>query len=178
MELPLLPPHTHTTSVADSANAQDVKDKTSGTSSSILPPKCDEPGSDECDAPMARRSRAMDTEHVPTPGQKRSSPEESCEMGTDDAGGERAARRARLALVEQMVLQLRGTPEEEEGHVSHDNPLVDPVLVIREEDWVNHQMDEENFDPKFVAVAKQWRIAKEREREAEGLRDRQRKGGV
>ena len=95
-------------------------------------------------------------------------------MGTDDAGGERAARRARLALVEQMVLQLHRTPEEEESHVSHDNPLVDPVLVILEEDWENNQMGEENFDPKFVAVAKQWRIAKVRE--AEGLRDRQRKG--
>ena len=157
---PLLPTHTHTTSVADSAKAQDVKDKTSGTSSSMVPPKCDEPGSDECDAPIAKRSRAKDTEHVPTPGQKRSSPEESCEMGTDDAGGERAARRARLALVEQMVLQLHRTPEEEEGHVSHDNPLVDPVLVILEEDWVNHKVDEENFDPKLVAVAKQCGIAK------------------
>ena len=83
---------------------------------------------------------------------------------------QRAARRARLALVEQMVVQLHRTPEEEESHVSHDNPLVDPELVIREEDWVNHQMAEENFDPKFVAVAKQWGIAKVRE--AEGLAKR------
>ena len=85
----------------------------------MVPPKCDEPISDECDAPMAKRSRANDTEEAPgeipipaahsaqvaaVPGQKRSSPEESCEMGTDGAGGERAARRARLALVEEMVL--------------------------------------------------------------------------
>ena len=56
---------TPTTSVADSANAQDVKDKTSGISSSMVPPKCDEPGSDECDAPVAERSRANDTEDVP-----------------------------------------------------------------------------------------------------------------
>ena len=62
---------------------------------------------------------------------------------------------ARVWLVEQMVLQLHRTPEEEECHVSHDNPLVDPELVIWEEDWVNHKMDEENFDPKLVAVAKQ-----------------------
>ena len=47
-------------------------------------------------------------------------------------------------------------------------------LVIREEDWVNHKMHEENFDLK-LAVAKQWGIAKVRE--AEDLRDRQRKGG-
>ena len=81
-------------------------------------------------------------------------------MGTDDAGGERAARRARLALVEQMVLQLHRTPEEEESHVSHDNPLVDPELVSREEEWVNHKVDEEKFDPKLVAVAKQWELRK------------------
>ena len=119
---------------------------------------------------MVKRSRANDTDDVPAEfpipaahsdqvvaasGQKSPRPEESCEMDTDDAGGERAARRARLALVEQMVLQLHRTPEEEECHVSHDNPLVDPELVIWEEDWVNHKMDEENFDPKLVAVAKQ-----------------------
>ena len=114
-----------TTSVADSAHVQDVKDKTSGTSGSMVSRKCDEPGSDECDAPMAKLSRANDTDEVPgeipipgahsaqvaaAPGQKRSSPEESCEMGTNGAGGERAARRARLALVEQVVLQLHRTP--------------------------------------------------------------------
>ena len=60
-------------------------------------------------------------------------------MGLDDAGCERAARRAGLTLVEQMVLQLHGTPEEEESHVSHDNPLVDPEFVIREEDWSEPQ---------------------------------------
>ena len=76
-------------------------------------------------------------------------------MSIDVAGGERAARRARLALVEQLVLQLHRTPEEEESHVSDDNPLVDPELVIREEYWMNHKMDEENFDPKLVALAKQ-----------------------
>ena len=50
-------------------------------------------------------------------------------------------------------------------NVSHDNPLVDPEFVIREEDWVNHKVDEENFDPKLVAVAKQCGIAKVREAE-------------
>ena len=38
---------TTTTPSADSANAQDVKDKTSGSSSSMVPRKSDEPGSDE-----------------------------------------------------------------------------------------------------------------------------------
>ena len=75
-----------------------------------------------------------------------------------------------------MVMQLHCAPQEEECHVSHDNLLVDPELVIREEDWVNHKMDEENFDANFVAVTKQWGIAKVRE--AEDLRDRQRKEGV
>ena len=53
-------------------------------------------------------------EVVVTSGQKRSSPEESCEMDVDGTGGERAARRARLALVEQMVLHLHRTHEEGE----------------------------------------------------------------
>ena len=34
------------------------------------------------------------------------SPEESCEVDTDDTGRERAARRARLALVEQVVFAV------------------------------------------------------------------------
>ena len=42
-----------------------MKDKTSGTSSGMVLRKCDEPVSDECDAPMAERSRANDTEDVP-----------------------------------------------------------------------------------------------------------------
>ena len=42
-----------------------MKDKTSGTSSGMVPRKCDEPVSDECDAPVAERSRANDTEDVP-----------------------------------------------------------------------------------------------------------------
>ena len=140
-----------------------MQDKTSGSSSSMVPPKSDEPGSDDCAAPKAKLSRANDIENdpgeIPIPaahsdqvvtasGQKRSSSEESCEMDTDDTGGERAARRARLVLVEQMVLQLHRRPEEEESNASHDGPFVDPELIIREKDWVNHKMDEGNFDPK------------------------------
>ena len=75
---------------------------------------------------------------VTTSGQQISSPEESCEMDTDDTGGERAARRARLALVEQVVLQLHRTSEVDE---SNANRVVDPELIIREEEWVNHKMD-------------------------------------
>ena len=63
---------------------------------------------------MTKRSRVNGTENdpgeIPIPaahsdqvmaasGKKRSSPEESCEMVTDDTGGERAALRARLALI-------------------------------------------------------------------------------
>ena len=94
---------------------------------------------------MAKPCRANDTENDPgeiplsaahsdqvvaASGQKRSCPEESCEMDTDDTGGERAARRACLPLVEQMVLQLHRTPEEEESNATHDNPLVHPELII------------------------------------------------
>ena len=95
----------------------------SGSSNSVVPrKKSDEPGSDECAAPMAKRFRVNDTENgpgeIPIPaahsdqvlaasGQQRSNAEESCELDTDDRGGERAAR---LALVEQVVLQLHRTP--------------------------------------------------------------------
>ena len=56
-----------------------------------MPPKSDEPGSDECAAPVAKRCRASDTEYdlgefpipaahsdqvVAASGQRRSSPEE------------------------------------------------------------------------------------------------------
>ena len=50
---------------ADSAHAQDVQDKTSGSSNSMLPPRSDEPGSDECAAPMAKRSWVNDTDNNP-----------------------------------------------------------------------------------------------------------------
>ena len=159
-----------TTPGADSADAQDVQDKTSGSSNSMVPSKSDESGSDECAAPMAKRSQVNDTENdsgeilipaahsdqvLAAPGQKRSRPVESCEIDTDDTGGERVARRARQALVEQVVLQLHRTPEEEESNATHDDPFVDPELIIRAEDWANHKMDEGNCDLKLVAVAKQ-----------------------
>ena len=61
------------------------------SSSSVVPPKSDELGSDECAAPVAKRCRASDTEYdigeflipaahsdqvVAASGQRRSSPEE------------------------------------------------------------------------------------------------------
>ena len=118
---------------------------------------------------MAKRPKAHDAENdqgeIPFPAahfdqvvaaseQKRSSPEESCEIDTDDTGGERPARRACLALVEQMVLQLHRTPVEEESNATHDDPFVDPELTILEEDWVNHKMDEGNFGPILIAAPK------------------------
>ena len=157
---------TPTTPGTDSAHAQIMQDKRD-SSSSVVPTKGDEPGSDECAAPVAKRSRAKDVGHdpgeVPVPAahsdqvvtvsdQKRSGTEESCEMDTDDTGA-RAARRARLALVEQMVLQLHRMLEEEERYATHDDQYVDPELIIREEDSVNHKMDEENFGVAKVCKA-------------------------
>ena len=123
---------------------------------------------------MVKRSRANDTDDVPgefpipaahsdqvgaASGQKSPRPEESCEM-TPTTQDVSVLLVARVWLVEQMVLQLHRTPEEEECHVSHDNPLVDSELVILEEDWVKHKMDDENFDLKRVAVAKHEELRK------------------
>ena len=60
-------------------------------------------------------------------------------MDTNETRSERAACRARLALVEQVVLQLHRTPQEEESNATLDDPCVDPELIIREEEWVNHK---------------------------------------
>ena len=140
-----------------------------------MPTKGYEPGSDECAALVAKRSLANDVGHDPgeilipaahsdqvatASDQKRSGTEGSCEMDTDDTGGARAARRARLALVEQMVLQLHRMLEEEESYATHDDPYFDPEIIIHEEDSVNHKMDEENFDRKLVAVAKEEELRK------------------
>ena len=136
-----------------------MQDKTSGISNIMVPPKSDEPGLDECAGQMIPkmiqvkfRSQHSD-QVVAASGQKRSSPEESCAMDTDDTGVERAARRARLALVEQVVLLLHRTPEQDESNATHDDTCVDPELIIREEEWVKQKMDEGNLDPKLVAVA-------------------------
>ena len=80
-------------------------------------------------------------------------------MDTHDIGGERTARRARLALVEQVVLELHRTSEVEESNANRVDLLVDPELIIREEEWVNHIMDGGNFDSKLVA-AKQVELQK------------------
>ena len=81
-------------------------------------------------------------------------------MDTDATGCERAARRVRLALVEQVVSQVHRTPEEEESNATHDDPCVYPELIIREKDWVNHKIDEGHFVSKLVAVAKQEELRK------------------
>ena len=80
------------------------------------------------------------------PGEKRSTREEPAEMETDDTAGDRAARRARLALVEHIVLQLHSVTETDVD----DDPTVDPVLALREQDWVNHDHDDGNFDPRKI----------------------------
>ena len=71
----------------------------------------------------------------------------------EDAGNERAARRARLA-----VLQL--TSEMDSDEETHDDPSVNPELIMQEEDWVNHGKDEELFDPKMVVLPKQEELQK------------------
>ena len=62
--------------------------------------------------------------------------------------------RVRLSL-NRWSCSCTRTPEEEESNATHDDPFVDPELIILEEGWRNHKMDEGNFDPKLVAVAKQ-----------------------
>ena len=47
----------------DRTNAQDLQDNTSGSSSGMVPLKSEEPGSDECVTPMARRPLANDTDN-------------------------------------------------------------------------------------------------------------------
>ena len=59
-----------------------------------------------------------------------------------------------------MVLKLHRTPEAEDINATYDDPFVDPELIICGEDWVNHKMDEENFDLKLVAVAQQEELRK------------------
>ena len=44
--------------------------------------------------------------------------------------------------------------------MTHDDQFVDPELIIREEDWVNHEKDEGNFDPKLVAVEEHEEVRK------------------
>ena len=51
-------------------------------------------------------------------------------------------------------------PDEEESCATHHDANVDPELIIREEDSVNHKKDEENFDPKLVAVGRTGGVAK------------------
>ena len=67
--------------------------------------------------------------------------------------------RVRLSL-NRWSCSCTRTPEEEESNATHDDPFVDPELIIHEEDRVNHKMDEGNYDPKLVAVAKQEGVAK------------------
>ena len=62
--------------------------------------------------------------------------------------------------MEQVVLQLHRTSEEEESNTTHNDLFVDPELIIREEEWLNHKMDEGTFDPKLGAAAKQKALRK------------------
>ena len=59
-----------------------------------------------------------------------------------------------------MVLELHRTSEVEESNATRFDLLVDPELIIREEEWVNHIMNGGNFDSKLVAAAKQVELQK------------------
>ena len=49
------------------------------------------------------------------------------------------------------------TDDTEDEHAArrHDDLFVDLELIIREIEWVSHEKDEGNFDPKLVGVAQQ-----------------------
>ena len=80
--------------------------------------------------------------------QKRSSPEESCQMDTDDTEGERATRRARVwHMWSRWSCSCTGRQRKRRVMRLTMTCFVDPELVIREKEWVNHKMDEGNFDP-------------------------------
>ena len=51
-----------------------------------------------------------------------------------------------MLLVARVWLLLNRTAEEEESNATHDDPCVDPEFIIRQEDWVNHKIDEANFE--------------------------------
>ena len=94
-----------------------------------------------------------------TSGETRPCPEESTHTAMDDARSEHAARQARLARVERMVLQLHSTSETELFALLHGDPTVDPELVIQEEDWVNHGARMRNtLAPKMVTLSKQEKV--------------------
>ena len=93
---------------------------TSVSSSSGFNPRVDNDSSaKELSVPTAKRARSNVAGEIPIPvaepvqvhvtaGEKGAFPEDSLVTDMEDAGNERAARRARLALVERVVLQLVG----------------------------------------------------------------------
>ena len=85
---------------------------------------------------------------VAASGQKRSSPEEPCKMDTDDTGGERDVLVAHVWLSLSRWSCSR-TGRTRKNDATRDDLFADPELIIREEDWVNHKMDEGNFDHKW-----------------------------
>ena len=63
-------------------------------------------------------------------------------------------------LLSRWSCSRTGRQREEESNATHNEPFVDPELIIREEDWRNHKMDEGHFDPKLVAVTQQEELRK------------------
>ena len=109
------------------------------TSVSSFNPRVDNDSSaKELSVPTAKRARSDVAGEKPIPvavtaGEKRAFPEDSLDTEMEDVGNERAARRARLALVERVVLQL--TSEMDLDEEAHDDPSVNPELIMQEEDW-------------------------------------------
>ena len=87
------------------------------------------------------------------------------------AGKKLAACRARLALVERVVLQLRSTSEMDLTEEAHVGPIVYPELIMQEQDWVNHGKDEKFFDSEMVALAKQEELKFEKQKVYEVVKE-------
>ena len=163
-------PHgvTPTTPCADSANAQNMQDKT-GSSSSVVPPKGDEPSSDECAAPVAKRSQVnfvgRDPGEIPIksrqPLVERGHAQKNLVKWTPTTPEVRVLLVAHVwFLLSRWFCSCTGPQRKEERYATHDDAYVDPELIIREEHSVNNKMDVENFVRKLVAVAKEEELRK------------------
>ena len=125
-------------------DSTEVKNTSVSSSSGFNPREDNDSSAKELSVPTAKRARSDVAGEIPIPvaepvqvhvtaGEKRAVPEDSSDTEMEDAGNERAARRARLALVERVVLQL--TSEMDSDEETHDDPSVNPELIMQEEDW-------------------------------------------
>ena len=132
------------TPAMETDDSTEVKNTSVSSSSGFNPREDNDSSAKELSVPTAKRARSDVAGEIPIPvaepvqvhvtaGEKRAVPEDSSDTEMEDAGNERAARRARLALVERVVLQL--TSEMDSDEETHDDPSVNPELIMQEEDW-------------------------------------------